>query len=140
MLRTRVIAGWTSSIVLALVFATLVTMIARFEIFFEPLRVVPMEPAPVTLRLAPTRIHVIEEERVRPIDVIVPRISRGALIDDPTTASLVRAYEETRRPPRNDEMLGLMFVYFILGLMATTWLRMLSPGRGALVRAQLGLL
>lgn len=140
MLRTRVIAGWTTSIVLALVFATLVTMIARFEVFVEPLRVRPPEPAPVTLRLAPTRIHAIDEAQARGVDVVSPRVARGELVTDPVIAALVRGYEDARRPPRGDEILGLFFVYFLLGLMAATWLRMLSPGRGALVRTQLGLL
>ncbi|AKF06359.1 HDIG domain-containing metalloprotein [Sandaracinus amylolyticus] len=140
MLRTRVVAGWTSSIVLALVFATLVTMFARIEVFVEPLRVVPGEPAPVTLRLAPTRIHATEDGHVRPIRMIAPRVARGEIVEDPVTAALVTSYEEARRPPRADEILGLFAVYFFLGLLAATWLRMLSPGRGALMRTQLGLL
>ncbi|MDQ3033586.1 MAG: HDIG domain-containing protein [Myxococcota bacterium] len=140
MLRTRVIAGWTSSVVLALVFATLVTLIARFEVFLEPLRVTPPEPAPVTLRLAPTRIHATEDGHARPIDIVAPRVALGEVVVDPVTAALVDAYEQARRPPRSDEIFGLFFVFFLLGLVLATWLRMLSPGRGALVRAQLGLL
>ena len=140
MLRTRVIAGWTSSIVLALVFATLVTMLARVEVFVEPLRVVPGEPAPVTLRLAPTRIHATEDGHVRPIRMIAPRVARGEIVEDEVTAALVEQYEADRRPPRADEIIGLFAIYFFLGLLTATWLRMLSPGRGALIRTQLGLL
>lgn len=119
---------------LALVFAIFVTMVARIEVFIEALRVIPTEPAPVTLRIAPTRVHAVLD------GVVVPRIARGELPEDEITAAIVSAYEEGRRPPRADEMLGLFFIYLLLGLMAATWLRMLSPGRGALVRAQVGLL
>jgi putative nucleotidyltransferase with HDIG domain len=137
MLRTRVIATPTSAVVLSLSFTLLVTIIARIEVFIEPLRVVPSEPAPVTLRLAPTRVHAPEGGHVR---LVAPRVGRGRVIEDPVTAALVSAYEDARRPPRADETIGLFSVYFLLALLITVWLRTLSPGRGALVRTQLGLL
>lgn len=140
MLRTRVIATSATSIVLSVAFAIFVTMIARVDVFIDPLRFQPDEPAPVTLRLAPTRVHATEDGIVRPIDVVVPRIARGEVVSDPVISALVEEYERSRRPPRADEIFGLFFVYLLLGLMTTVWLRMLSPGRGALVRTQLGAL
>lgn len=140
MLRTRLIAGWTSSVVLALVFAVFMTMIARVEVFIEALRVIPTEPAPVTLRIAPTRVHANIDGEVQPMGVVVPRIARGELPGDDITSAIVNAFEESRRPPYADEIFGFFFIYFLLALMVVTWLRMLSPGRGALVRTQIGLL
>jgi putative nucleotidyltransferase with HDIG domain len=138
--RTRVIASQTSAVVLSLFFATIVTIGARIEVFVAPLRVVPGEPAPVSLRLAPTRVHAIEDGVVRAVRTVVPRIGIGTQTSDPVASALITAYEDARRPPRVDETVGLFFVYFLLGLMMMTWLRMLSPGQGALVRTQLGLL
>jgi hypothetical protein len=140
MLRTRVIATPTSAVVLSLSFALLVTLAARFEVFLEPLRVEPDRPAPVTLRLAPTRVHAIDDRLTQPIRVVAPRVGRGTVVGDPTLATLIRAYEGTRRPPRIDQTIALFFVYFLLGLIVTTWLRTLSPGPGTLLRTQLGLL
>ena len=85
-MRTRVLATGSTSIVLAMVFAVLMTAVARFEVFVEPLRVLPPDPAPVTLRLAPTRVHASEDGTVH-VHTVVPRISRGEIVDDPVLGS-----------------------------------------------------
>lgn len=140
MLRTRLIAGITAAVVLSAVCATLLTMLNTAEIFFEPLRVDPARPAPVTLRLPQTAIPVIDplthQNQVRVVEVTVPR---GSTVSDPTLAALVRAYELSRRPPSSESLAGLWFVYFLIFMMLTTYLRRLSPGRGALLRTQVGL-
>lgn len=137
-MRTRLIASPTTSVALSIVFAVLATLVSRFECFVEPLRVIPSEPAPVALRLAPTRVETVEFDRTR-VRTVAPRIAPGEIISEPDIAALVSAYESERRPPRQDEMFGLFVVYLLLALVVTGWLRMLSPGRGALVRTQVGL-
>ncbi len=141
MLRTRLIAGVTAALVLSAVCATLLTLLATVETFFEPLRVDPLRPAPVTLRLPQTVVPkfdpVTRHNRVHMVEVTVPR---GSTINDPTIAALVRAYELSRRPPNPSTLAGLWFVYFLILLMLTTYLRQLSPGRGALLRTQVGLM
>ena len=64
MLRTRLIAGRTSGLILAAVFASIVTLASQVEVVLEPLRVDPARPAAVTLRIpsnylpkASTRTH-----------------------------------------------------------------------------------
>ncbi|MCB9667627.1 MAG: HDIG domain-containing protein [Myxococcales bacterium] len=140
MLRTRLIAGVTAALVLSAVCATLLTLITTAETFFEPLRVDPSRPAPVTLRLPQTAIPVFDSQsghnRVRVVEVMVPR---GSTVTDPTVAGLVRAYELSRRPPNAGSLLGLWFVYFLIFMMLASYLRRLSPGRGALLRTQVGL-
>ena len=51
MLRTRLIAGRTSGLILSAVFASIVTLASQVEVVLEPLRVDPVRPAPVTLRI-----------------------------------------------------------------------------------------
>ena len=99
MLRTRLIAGVTSGFVLSAVFATAAHRWLNFgETFFEPWRVDPARPAPITLRMPRTaRAHHRSrrgEHSRRPCRSIV---ARGEIVADPTLASLVRALRE--RPP-----------------------------------------
>lgn len=137
MLRTRVLASTASVVVISAVFACLMTLVNRVEIFVDPTRVEPGVPAPVTLRIPPVQ-HV--DETTTRVIARSPVVARGEVVTDPVLAALVRDYEDGRRPPRLDDLLGLVFVYFLIALMLTTYLRSLSPGQGALLRTQLGLL
>jgi cyclic-di-AMP phosphodiesterase PgpH len=137
MLRTRIIATTAAVVLVSGVFASVMTFINRAETFVEPLRVVPGYPAAVTLRIPWTRV--VAPDGTNAVDARAPIVSIGESVTDPELASLVRAYENERRPPYFGDLLGLWFVYFLLALMLTTYLRGLSPGRGALVRTQLGL-
>ena len=140
-MRTRVIATVPATLVLSVIFATLLVGLARIETFVEPLRVRPGVAAPVTLRLAPARLHALHDaETDGEITALHLRVARGDVVTDPLEATVVRTYEDARRPPRLDEMVGLFFVYFIVALLSASWLRTLSPGRGALLRTQIGLL
>src|SRR5688500_20391713 len=79
MLRTRLIVGSTAGLVLSAVFATLMTGVAVFETFFEPLRVVPGQPAPVSLRLPAItgRTYAEGAGRIQTRTYIVPRGARA---------------------------------------------------------------
>ena len=48
MLRTRLIAGRASGLILSAVFASIMTLASQVEVVLEPLRVDPVRPAPVT--------------------------------------------------------------------------------------------
>jgi putative nucleotidyltransferase with HDIG domain len=134
MLRTRVLATTAAVVVISGVFASVMTLVNRGETFVEPFRVVPGQVAPVTVRL-PGRLA----PDSRPGSLDPSLVSRGANVTNEELASIIRGYESARRPPRPDDLVGLFFVYFLLALMLTTYLRNLSPGRGALLRTQLGL-
>lgn len=136
MLRTRLIATTGAAVLVSAVFAAVMTFVNRAETFVEPFRVEPTEPAPVTLRIPWTRI--IDGGAV--VDTQAPIIGAGDVVDDPALGAVVRAFEDERRPPDPADLLGLFFVYFLIALMLTTYLRGLSPGRGALLRTQLGLM
>ena len=138
MLRTRIIASTVALVVVSAVFATAMTFVNRVESFVAPTRVVPSEPAPVTLRVPALRVVQISDIDGQPF-VQSSIVERGATVRDPSFAAVVEAYEESRRPPRADRLLGLWIVYFLLALMLGTYLRSLSPGRGALLRTQLGI-
>lgn len=138
MLRTRLIASTSQAILVSAVFATMMAFVDRAETFVAPSRVVAGEPAPVTLRIPWTRV--VTDESRGSVETQAPVIAIGETVTDPRLAALVNAFEEQRRPPRADDLLGLFVVYFLIALMLTTYLRGLSPGRGALLRTQLGLL
>ncbi|MCB9591704.1 MAG: HDIG domain-containing protein [Sandaracinaceae bacterium] len=142
MLRTRIIASTLGILVVSAVFAAVMTFVNRAETFVAPFEVEPGMPAPVTLRVPWTRVVDIDHDqaRARALASRAPIVARGTVVDDPEIAALVTEFEEGRRPPRADDLLGLFFVYFLIALMLTAYMRGLSPGRGALIRTQLGLL
>ncbi len=138
MLRTRIIASTASAVIVSAVFASVMTFVNRAETFVEPFRVEPDVPAPVTLRIPWTRV--VGTDGSSAVDADAPIIAMGEVTSDPELAALVRTFEDERRPPEAADLLGLFFVYFLVALMLTTYLRGLSPGRGALLRTQLGLM
>lgn len=138
MLRTRLIASTVTAILVSGVFATIMAFVNRAETFVEPARVIPGEPAPVTLRIPWTRV--ISADGAAAVETTAPVIARGDVVTDPELTALVNAFEAEQRPPGSDDLFGLFVVYFLIALMLTTYLRGLSPGRGALLRTQLGLL
>jgi putative nucleotidyltransferase with HDIG domain len=140
MLRTRIIATTGSVLVVSAVFASMMTFVNRAETFVEPFRVEPGEPAPVTLRIPWTRVHHVGADGHGHVDSDAPIIGIGTIVPAGELGDLVRAYEDDRRPPTLANMVGLWFVYFLIAVMLTTYLRGLSPGRGALLRTQLGLM
>ncbi len=140
MLRTRLIAGTTAGFVLSAVFATILIGVNLMETLVEPLRVDPDQPAPVTLRLPPTTLRVADDEGGIQLETIAPTIGRGQVVRDRITASIVRMYERSRRPPSAGVIIGLWFIYLLIAGMMTSYLRGFAPGRGALLRTQAGLL
>ena len=135
MLRTRLIASTLAAVLMSAVFALLMAFVNRAETFVEPARVMAAQPAPVTLRIPWARV--VDGDGVRTTSEL---IARGDKVLDPDLAALVQAFEDRQRPPKADDLLGLFVVYFLIALMLTTYLRGLSPGRGALLRTQHGLL
>ncbi len=131
MFRTRIIAGRSAGLVLAAAFAVVATIVHTADAFVEPLRVQPGRPAPVTLR-----IQGPEGAKLPSASRLVPR---GARVTDANLTAAVERYESSRRPPNTWHLAGLWLAYLLIGAMTTTYLRTLSPGRGALLRTQLGL-
>lgn len=142
MLRTRIIATTLAAVLMSAVFALLMAFVNRAETFVEPARVTAGQPAPVTLRIPWARVVAADGTATGSATVQSTSqiVARGDKILDPTLAALVEAFESEQRPPSADDLLGLFVVYFLIALMLTTYLRGLSPGRGALLRTQLGLL
>lgn len=140
MLRTRLIAGPRAGLVLSAVTATLLTIISVGETFFEPLRVTPDAPSPITLRLPPVAMRTADADERHRLVRVAPSIPRGTRITDPTIAEYATLYEDARRPVRLGALLGGWFVYFLIGIMMTTYLRRFSLSYGTLLRTQVGLL
>jgi hypothetical protein len=139
MLRTRLIAGRTSGLILSAVFASIVTLASQADVVLEPLRVDPSRPAPVTLRI-PNSFLPKESARTsrglpQPLVVV-----RGELVSDPENQRLVRAFERERRPPERETLLGIWISYFLVAYMFLAYLRLFTGGRGGLLRTQAGLL
>ena len=137
MLRTRLVAGVTSGVVLSAVFATALTVVAFSEAFVEPWRVEPGVSAPVTLRLPRTTLRAFDRE-TGASRLIAARsvVKRGEVVTDPTLAGLVRAYEKGRRPPRTTHVAAQWAVYFVLSVVAAAYMRRISAKNGALLRTQ----
>jgi len=139
MLRTRLIAGRTSGLILSAVFASIVTLASQAEVILEPLRVDPTRPAPVTLRIPSSYLpkNVTRSNRGLPQPLIV---ARGEVLSDPESQRIVRAFERERRPPEQETLLGIWISYFLVAYMFLAYLRLFTGGRGGLLRTQAGLL
>ncbi len=140
MLRTRLIAGPRAGLIMSAVTATLLTIISVGETFFEPLRVYPDQPAPVTLRLPPVAMRGGADDGQSQLVRVAPVIARGTSTSDANIAEYVNLYESARRPVRLPTLLGVWFVYFLIATMMTTYLRRFSLSYGTLLRTQVGLL
>lgn len=140
MLRTRLIAGPRAGFVLSAVAATLLTIVSVGETFFEPLRVRPDAPAPVTLRLPPVAMRAIDASGDRHLVRVAPVIARGETVQEVTLEEYVVLYEGARRPVRLATLLGAWFIYFLISIMMVTYCRRFAPSYGTLLRTQVGLL
>ncbi len=141
LLPTRLIAGATSGIVLSAVFATALTLIAFGETFIEPLRVDPSHPAPITLRMPRLRLKMEDPRTGRTrLTAVAGTVGRGKVTSDQHLATLVREYENERRPPPPTQLAAQWFLAFVLSLTVTAALRHSRSDRGALLRTQVGLL
>jgi putative nucleotidyltransferase with HDIG domain len=142
MLRTRLVAGVASGVVLSAVFATALTVTNFCDALVDPWRVVPERPAPITLRLPRNLVQTVDDAVTHsPRFVTLPTvIKRGTVVQDAAFANVVTAYENTRRPPRTTHVLAQWAVYFMLVLLATAYLRRVSAKVGALLHTQVALL
>lgn len=140
MLRTRLIAGPSAGFVVSAVTATLLTLANVGETFFEPLRIDPAEPAPVTLRLPPVAMHATDEDGRQRLVRVSPVVTRGETHEPGDVLDYTMLYEASRRPVRPGTLVGLWFVYFLMTVMVTTYMRRFSPSYGGLLRTQVGLL
>ena len=139
MLRTRLIAGRTSGLILSAVFASIVTLASQVEVVLEPLRVDPSEPAPVTLRVPASYLPktLVNQSRSVPQPLVV---QRGEVVSDPESQRIVRAFERERRPPESSTLTGIWLSFFVTAYIFLAYLRSFTGGRGGLLRTQAGLL
>ena len=139
MLRTRLIAGRASGLILAAVFASIVTLASQVEVVLEPLRVDPVRPAAVTLRIPSSYLpkESVRTHRGLPQPLVV---KRGDVVSDPESQRIVRAFERERRPPEQETLLGIWISYFLIAYIFLAYLRLFTGGRGGLLRTEAGLL
>jgi putative nucleotidyltransferase with HDIG domain len=139
MLRTRLIAGRTSGLILSAVFASVMTLASQVEVVLEPLRVDPVRPAAVTLRIPSNYLPKAMTRAYRglPQPLVV---ARGTVVSDPESQRLVRAFERERRPPDQQTLLGIWISYFLVAYIFLAYLRLFTGGRGGLLRTEAGLL
>jgi putative nucleotidyltransferase with HDIG domain len=139
MLRTRLIAGRTSGLVLSALFASVMMLVGHVDVVLEPLRVDPTRPAPVTLRIPSSYVpKELLRQRRGPAQPLV--VARGETVGDPAEQRLVRAFERERRPPDRGMLLGVWVSYFLIAYVFLAYLRLATGGRGSLLRTQAGLL
>ena len=139
MLRTRLIAGRTSGLILSAVFASIMTLASQVEVVLEPLRVDPLQEAPVTLRVPAAYLPTakVRARRGLPEPLVV---ARGEVVQGLDEQRIVRAFERERRPPERTTLIGVWICYFLVGYIFLAVLRMFAGGRGVLLRTQAGLL
>ncbi len=139
MLRTRLIAGRTSGLILSAVFASLMTLASQVEVVLEPLRVDPARPSLVTLRIPASYLpQALNRHRRGLPEPLV--IRRGEVVNDPEIQRVVRAFERERRPPEQRTLMGVWISFFLIAYMFLAYLRLFTGGRGGLLRTQAGLL
>jgi hypothetical protein len=117
-----------------MVFATALTATASAETFVGWLRATPGEPAPVTLRFADREQYSPELVRVAEGDLL----PQGTVVRGEPLTSRVRRFELQRRPPVPLRLTAQWFLYLLLGLVTTTYMRTYSSRRGSLLRTQVG--
>jgi hypothetical protein len=140
MFRTRLIAGVMSGLVLSSVFATVLTLLNFGETFFEPWRLDPSRPAPITLRLPRTTLRTLYENEEIERSAPARTIARGAIVSDRALATHVRAFERSRRPPHLTHLAAYWLVHCLIIVMMTAYLRRGSARQGTLLRTQVGLI
>ncbi len=115
------------------------TLTSQVEVVLSPLRVNPVEPAPVTLRVPVRDLPMsARSDKGRIPEALV--VVRGDTVDDPEARRIVRAYERDRRPPARSTLAGMWVSYFLLSYVFLAFLRVFTGGRGTLLRTQAGLL
>jgi hypothetical protein len=139
MLRTRLIAGVTSGIVLSAALATAVTVANFGETMVEPWRIDPSRPAPITLRMPRMSVRTFDAERGVEFATVTATIPRGSIVHDASLATMVRIYERDRRPPRPEYLAAQWLVYFLLVQLVVAFMRRGGTSPGALLRTQVGL-
>jgi putative nucleotidyltransferase with HDIG domain len=139
MLRTRLIAGPVSGLVLSAVLATVLTLANFGETFFEPWRVDPASPAPISLRMPRTTLRTFDRREGTLLATTSQLVARGEIVSDPVLANMVRSHERARRPPRVPQLAGHFVVHFFALMMMMAYLRSGSARQGALLRTQVGL-
>jgi putative nucleotidyltransferase with HDIG domain len=139
MLQTRLISGPRAGLVMSAVAATLLTIVSVSETLFEPLRVIPGQPAPITLRLPSVAMR-LEGSDAAQLVRVSPVVPRGSLVKDDAIAEYVSLYEDARRPVHLGTLIGAWFIYFLIAIMMTTYLRRFSLSYGTLLRTQVGIL
>src|SRR5690348_2327857 len=105
MLRTRLIASGTTGLVLAGAFAAFATVIVLGPTWIEPLRIVPGERAPMSLRRGlsdPLELRFTSGVFVRPGEVVDPATS---------DARIVERIERARRPPSLPRAAAVFLLY-----------------------------
>jgi hypothetical protein len=117
-------------LVVSAVTATLLTLANVGETFFEPLRISPMEPAPVTLRMPPVAMHAEGRDGRVQLVRVSPVVARGERHSEGDLFEYTMLYEASRRPVRPGTLVGMWFVYFLITMMMTTYMRRFSPSYG----------
>ncbi|MFC1641145.1 HDIG domain-containing metalloprotein [Myxococcota bacterium] len=144
MLRTRVVSGPISSLVMSLVFATLMTLVQAGDGLVKDWSPRPGSVTPTTLR-APYSPWAITRPRTdgipaehKPQHTVVPR---GTLVNLRTEAHRTAyRFEMERRSPRPEQLGGMFVVMFTVTMALTSYLRRFGQNRIRLVRTQVGLL
>ena len=115
------------------------TLASQVEVVLEPLRVDPVQPAPVTLRIPSSYLPNATARRHRGLPKPL-LVERGQVVDDLDEQRIVRAFERERRPPERSTLFGVWISYFLIAYIFLAFLRIFTGGRGTLLRTQAGLL
>lgn len=124
MTSRRHLAGLVSGLLLSLVCAALFVLAATLDLFVVP-PITPGEPPSLTIRIpliGTYRDTVTGGASYRLMRITQPR---GDAVS-PRRARLIRAYEESRRPPSKGLLVGLSVASILLFFLYTSYLRVLG--------------
>ena len=144
MLRTRVLVGPKSGLILSVLFAVLFTAVGAFEQFLPQLSPVYGEQSPITLRV-PYGARIVRHAQGELFDVTFQHerivVPLGTKLKPGVEAHRAAVkWDHTRRPP-SAVRLGSAFVLYLFGLLIlVTYFVRFGHSRLRMMRAQFGLL
>jgi putative nucleotidyltransferase with HDIG domain len=139
MIKTRIEAGTTASVVMSLVFAVVLLVIQSGDLWVRSWRPAIGEPAPVTIRVP--AYSVVRLHLGRPAEVVREHVivQAGVPVMPDEDGRLVQAYDAMRREHLPGWSLGLFLVSLVASMLLLAELRR-APGNNQLLRAQVTLL
>ncbi len=138
-MRTRVIAGWRTGLIISLLAATLFTLIQVSDLFVSAYQPKFGDTTLVSYRVPYGAVQAPKGNTAL-YDALHNFVPIGTKLNphDPSHLAAV-AYEQQRRPPGWGHVFGVWAIFFTLSMALSSYLRKFAQNRLRLLRAQVGM-